>query len=81
MTNPAIKAKAFLDTGSLPSNFITVDLLKRIKGSDCLYKTSMKLVYLKPNYLVILSYKLVSLARRVQVTQLTPFPVLNWGLG
>jgi hypothetical protein len=39
MTNPAIKAKALLDTGSLPGNFITVDLLKRIKGSDCLYKT------------------------------------------
>jgi transposase InsO family protein len=38
-TNPVVKAKALLDTGSLPGNFITVDLLKRIHGSDSLYKT------------------------------------------
>jgi hypothetical protein len=39
ITNPIIEARALLDTGSLPGNFITVDLLKRINGTDGIYKT------------------------------------------
>jgi hypothetical protein len=39
ITNPIIEARALLDTGSLPGNFVTVDLLKRIKGTDSIYKT------------------------------------------
>jgi hypothetical protein len=36
-TNPVIEARALLDTGSLPGNFITVDLLKRINGTDSIH--------------------------------------------
>jgi hypothetical protein len=39
ITNPIIEARAVLDTGSLPGNFVTVDLLKRIKGTDSICKT------------------------------------------
>jgi hypothetical protein len=39
ITNPVVEAKSLLDTGSLPGNFITVDLLKRINGTDSIYKT------------------------------------------
>ena len=38
-TNPVIEAKALLDTGSLAGNFIAVDLIKRINGTDSIYKT------------------------------------------
>jgi hypothetical protein len=33
ISNPVLKARALLDTGSLPGNFITVDLLRRINGA------------------------------------------------
>jgi hypothetical protein len=39
ITNPVIEAKALLDTGSLPGNFVIVDLLKRINGTDSIHKT------------------------------------------
>ena len=35
----AVETNALLDTGSLPGNFISIALLLKIKGTDCLYKT------------------------------------------
>jgi hypothetical protein len=37
-TNLIIEARALLDTGSLPGNLIKIDLLKRINGTDSIYK-------------------------------------------
>ena len=37
--NIIVEANALLDTGSLPGNSISIDLLHKIKGSDCLCKT------------------------------------------
>ena len=34
-----VETKALLDTGSLPGNFLSMDLLHKIDGSDSLYKT------------------------------------------